>query len=40
MRQEIGEARRNVEATVNEQIKNLKQHEKAVMTKIDRISEK
>ena len=38
-RQEIGEARRNVEATVNELIKNLKQHEKAVLTKIDRISE-
>ena len=37
--QEIGEARRDVEAIVNELIKNLKQHEKEVLTNIDRISE-
>lgn len=38
-KQEIGEARRNVIAVVKELIKNLKQHEKAVLTKIDDISE-
>ena len=38
-KQEICEARRNVKAVVKELIKNLKQHEKAVLTEIDDISE-